>query len=272
MLNDSAKVKEIVYSNNSVDLICRVGPQAVALKRSMRRFILGFFIFGLLLAAQSSFAASYDLTYEGVAMNTDGKVLYIEKHKAEFIEEGKIARATTNYIRENGEPIGVLKSDFTKAVTAPDYLFRDMRDGSEHGIRLHGKEFILFKRDKDGREQKKVFNKSDFDESVLLVGCQGLHYYLIDHLEEVKRRGKIPIKFLIPGELTYYSFIMYYEDENNGIVKLKIKISNFFLRLFAPALEVHYRKSDRKLLKYFGISNLPDDNGELQKVSIEYKY
>ena len=223
------------------------------------------------MAAQNSFAA-YDLIYEGVAMNTDGKVLYIEKHKAEFIEEGKIARATTNYVRENGELIGVLKSNFTKAVTAPDYLFRDLRDGSEHGIRLNDNELILFKREKDGKEQVKVFNKFDFDENVLLVGCQGLHYYLIDHLEEVKRRKKIPIKFFIPGELTYYSFIMYYEDENDDIVKLKIKISNFFLRLFAPALEVLYRKSDRKLLKYFGLSNLPDDNGVLQKVSIEYKY
>jgi hypothetical protein len=240
-------------------------------KRRMRKFISGFFIFGIVMTAHSSFA-SYDLIYEGVARNADGKVLYIEKHKAEFNEDGKIAIATTNYFRENGELIGVLNSDFTKAVTAPDYLFRDLRDGSEHGIRLLGKELILFKRDKDGKEQKKVFNKSDFDESVLLVGCQGLHYYLIDHLEEVKRRGKIPIKFLIPGELTYYSFIMYYEDENDGIVKLKIKISNFFLRLFAPALEVLYRKSDRKLLQYFGVSNLQDDDGELQKVSIEYKY
>jgi hypothetical protein len=237
----------------------------------MRRFIIGIFIFGMLLAAQSSFA-SFELIYEGVAMNTDGKVLYIEKHKAEFIEKGRIARATTNYVRENGELIGVMKSDFTKAVTAPDYLFHDLRDGSEHGIRLHGQELILFKRDKYGKEQQKVFNKSDFDKSVLIVGCQGLHYYLIDHLEEVKRREKIPIKFLIPGEQTYYNFIMYYEDENDGIVKLRIKISNFFLRLFVPALEVHYRKSDRKLLKYFGISNLSDDNGDLQKVSNEYKY
>jgi len=237
----------------------------------MRRFFLGFFIFGIVMAAHSSFA-SYDLIYEGVARNTDGKVLYIEKHKAEFNEDGKITRATTNYVRENGELVGVLKSDFTKVVTAPDYLFRDLRDGSEHGIRLSGKELILFKRDQNGKEQEKVFYKSEFDEGVLLVGCQGLHYYLIDNLAEIKRRDKIPIKFLIPGKLTYYSFTMYYQGENDGIVKLKIKISNFFLRFFAPDLEVLYRKSDRKLLKYFGVSNLLDDKGELQKVSIEYKY
>ncbi|MBW2483812.1 MAG: hypothetical protein JRF05_00455 [Deltaproteobacteria bacterium] len=240
-------------------------------KKRMLKYCLFFFIFGIVMAAHCSFA-SYDLVYEGVARNADGKVLYIEKHKAEFNKEGKIARATTNYVREDGELIGVLKSDFTKAVTAPDYLFRDLRDGSEHGIRLNDKDLILFKKEKDGQEQQKAFNKAKFDEGVLLVGCQGLHYYLIDHLEEIKSREKIPIKFLIPGKLTYYSFIMYYQDENDGIVKLKIKISNFFLRLFAPTLDVLYRKSDRKLLKYFGVSNLLDDKGELQKVSIEYKY
>ncbi len=237
----------------------------------MGKIITGFLIIGFVMAAQISFA-SRDLAYEGVATNTKGKVLYIEKHKAELSAEGKIVRATTNYVRGNGELIGVMKSDFRESVTAPNYLFRDLRNGSEHGIRLTGKEIILFKRDKNGQEQEKTYIKSEFDEGVLLVGCQGLHYYLIDHLDEVRRKVNIPIKFLIPGKLDYYSFIMTYQGENNGIVKLKIKVSNIFLRLFVPVLDVLYRKSDRKLLRYFGVSNLLDDEGKLQKVSIEYKY
>ena len=241
------------------------------LGKGMVKFILCSFVAGVVMVAQSA-VAFRDLTYEGVATNARGQVLYIEKHKAEFSATGKVLRATTNYVRANGELIGVMKSDFRKAVTAPDYLFRDLRNGSEHGIRLTEKEIILYQRDREGQEYQKAYRPSEFDEGVLLVGCQGLHYYLIDHLEEVRRREKIPIKFLIPGKLDYYSFIMYYQGENNGIVKLKIQVGNLFLRLFVPALEVHYRKSDRKLLKYFGVSNLLDDKGGLQKVSIEYNY
>jgi hypothetical protein len=211
-------------------------------------------------------------TYTGVAKNKKGEVVYRERHVAEFDEEGRILRAKTDYLDVSGEVIGVMESDFTAALTAPDYSYRDLRDGSEHGIRVDAGEFVLFKKNPDGSEETRRIESGDFDEGTLLVGCQGLHYYLIDHLEEVENRKKIPIMFLIPGKLDAYAFTMYHRGEKDGVVDLEIKISNFLLRLFAPKLDIRYREADRRLLRYFGLSNIATDDGKLQTVSIEYQY
>lgn len=45
-----------------------------------------------------------------------------------------------------------------------------------------------------------------------------------------------------------------------------------FLRLFVSSIELKYRKADKRLLAYKGLSNIPSDEGEIQTVSIDYNY
>jgi hypothetical protein len=217
-------------------------------------------------------ATTYTETYDGVAKNKNGDIVYSEHHTATFSSDGKIQTAKTDYKDASGKIVGVMNSDFTENLTTPTYNFQDLRNNDTHGIRIEAKSFVLFNKDKDNKEKTKVIPR-DFAPEALVVGCQGLHYYLRDNFETIKDKKNVPLKFLIPGKLDYYSFRMNYKGESpEGLITLEIEISNAFLRIFAPNLTVQYDKKNKRLVRYDGLSNIADEKGNLQNVKITYTY
>jgi hypothetical protein len=55
-------------------------------------------------------------------------------------------------------------------------------------------------------------------------------------------------------------------------LSIRLEVDNWFLRLFAPHIDVEYGFRQRRLLRYEGISNLEDASGEHDKVVITYTY
>ncbi len=105
---------------------------------------------------------------------------------------------------------------------------------------------------------------------ILVIGGQGLHYYMRTRLAEFAKKDTA-IAILIPGKLDWYSFLVTPAGEDKGLKKFVIKAQSAFLRLFAPKLEVWYAE-DGKLMRYRGLSNLPDAKGGNQQVEIKYEY
>jgi hypothetical protein len=55
-------------------------------------------------------------------------------------------------------------------------------------------------------------------------------------------------------------------------IHIRLDIDNWFLRLFAPHVDVEYDLQTHRLLRYEGISNLADASGKYSKVVITYSY
>lgn len=210
--------------------------------------------------------------YTGVA-NHDGKVAYIEKHQVTYDDaSGKVLSAVTEYRSEKDALIATLKTDFSKSLTSPDHVFTDLRDGSVHGVRNVGNKKILFKQDK-GKEEKTSELDADPKMDEVTFGCQGLNYYVLANTAKIEIGKSVPIVFLIPGKLDSYNFELEYMKKNpDGILEIEIEIHSFFLKLFAPKLYVKYDLNKKHIVWYKGISNVPDDKGDTQKVEIDYTY
>lgn len=231
------------------------------------------FASSLLVGVPALFASKNQVVrvYEGIAKNTDGKVTYVEKHKTTFDASGNVLSAKTDYVKEDGTLLGRIDSDFTSNLTAPTHTFYDNRNGEEHGIRYEGDQIILFLKEKGKKEETKKIDKSIAGDGII-VGCQGLHYYLRQNFEKVMKKKVLPIKMLIPGKLDYYSFEMKLDKEKGDLVTFDIEIESFFLKFFAPSLQITYDKKSRNLLTYAGVSNILDDKGDVQNVRITYNY
>ncbi|MDX9802188.1 MAG: hypothetical protein RBT69_12730 [Spirochaetia bacterium] len=239
--------------------------------KKMRFFLIAFIL--ILSAVQGAFAQTDRdveiLSFSSEAFSKD-RIVYREKHEAEY-RSGRIARAKTDYISESGETLAYIESFFNDSLTAPAHVFEDFRFKDRHGARYEAGDVILFTVREGGKEETRNVGK-DFGSSVLMVGCQGFFYYLQENYQVLRERGKIPLKLLITGDLDIYDFEMELKDQIDGIAYINIHISNWFLRLFAPKLELRYDIADKKLLYYKGLSNILDEKRKLQNVEIFYKY
>ncbi len=214
---------------------------------------------------------AHNWQYWGIAKDKKGHIVYKEYHLVELSQDGQVLKAQTQYKDDKDNLIALLSSDFSRSLTAPVYDFKDLRIEELHGVRYEGEEIVLYKKSKNKNEEIKKLGKEK-DENILVVGCQGLHYYLQDNLNQVRNKKNIPLKFLIPGDLDSYHFKMETKEDQAGLLNMEIKVSTLFLRLFAPKLIVQYNPETKKLVKYEGLSNIKDARGRLQNVTIEYIY
>lgn len=221
----------------------------------------------ILLFASISLASP--AAVEGVARDRDGKIVYREKHETAF-SDGKPKSARTDYVGPGGETIGELVSDFGDGVAASDYSFVDRRDGSSHGIDVDGDSYVLWTKTKDGPRKEKRFAKNSFPKDAWVVGGQGLHYELVSRLGSMTEKTRIPVKYLIPGRLDYFSFTLSVEKIEGDLVHFKLVADSLFIRFFASSMSFSYSRKDRRLAGYSGLSNIPDPDGGLVHVDIAY--
>ncbi len=224
-----------------------------------------------LLVASTTAAQDRIEKYSSLARDKKGAIAYQEQHEVKFVKQ-RVQRARTEYIDSTGRLIGEMSSDFTKKINVPDYEYKNLRNGTSHGLKLDGDKITLWHKNKDGEIKASDFDQTKFSTGTLLVGCQGLHYYLIDNLELVKAKKTIPIAYFIPGKLDYYRFTLNVDREDENYIYLKLSIDNFFLKLFASSLDLKYSKADRRLIQFSGLSNFTNDKDQMQNVLIDYKY
>lgn len=225
----------------------------------MKVFALSFFF--------TFFVYAGTQVYTGEA-RTDGKVVYREKHSVEWNNDLPVSSLTI-YEDPSGKPIGRLRNTYTKNLNAPEHVMDDLIHGSQHGVRYMNDKLIMFSKSEDEKEETK---KIDEEDKKLIVGGQGFHYYLVTHLEEVIKKGKLDLLFLIPGRLDAYDFYLKVKEKTETKVTFEIEIDNWFLRLFAPKLVLEYDRNNKRLLKYRGLSNLKNDKNEMMNVEITYNY
>ncbi len=210
--------------------------------------------------------------YKGIAYNDKNEIVYIENHTVQFSKEGKALSSSTKYVNPKGKVIGTLESDFTNSLSAPAYKYMDLRHKKGHGIKYEKGKLVLIQYNKDGTQKSKVLNEK-FTPDSLIVGCQGLHYYLIANFEKIKKIKNKPVKFLTPGNLSYFNFKLSHLGLNKkNQIELEAKISNLILRIFAPTLNMLYNSKTKRLVSYDGLSNITDDNDKNQSVKIVYQY
>lgn len=230
-------------------------------------------LFFTLLNSTLCFAETFETIqkYSSVAHNKKGTVSYQEQHEVKF-KDRRVQTATTRYLDSKGQVIGEMNSDFLKSITVPAYEYKDFRTGTSHGIKVDGEKITLWRKNREAKTESLEFYQNKFSPDTLLVGCQGLHYYLVENLDLVKEKKSIPIAYFLPGKLDYYSFTLKLDHEDQEFIYLTLSIDSFILKLFTSKLELKYSKKDRRLIEFSGLSNITDDNDQMQNVDIHYKY
>lgn len=239
----------------------------VVLRVNGRRAVAGLLLLKVMLAVADAGAEETVEFYLGEARARDGgNLLYREEHTTRYVE-GRIQDSRTVYRDPDGKEIATLISDYSRSLAMPTYVFRDLLRGYEEGLRFRDGEYYIFNREMDGKEREKALG-----DPTNVYSCQGWHYYVVTHLEELERDEAFALRLVFPNRLRTYTFRIEKVAAVGDRMDVRVRYATWGVSWFVPQLHLVYDKRFRRLLDYRGVSNILDADGNLQEVHITYQY
>lgn len=203
----------------------------------------------------------------GTARNGKGDVVYLERHEIRKDASGFNQFIRVEYTTPEGRVFASMTSDFSKNKTLPETVFEDKRFNLKSILRLSDSS-VEFEEIKDG----KSVAKTSAPVSELMVAGQGFDNFLRGHLEKITT-APVQFRFGVLGKGAFYSLTGYKRPAKSADeVEFGIKASNWLVRLFADEIRVVYDAGSMRLKSFAGRSNIPDDSGEAQNVTISYQW
>lgn len=218
----------------------------------------------LLLSPLAARAEQPESIYWGEARDEKGRIRYAEKHIVDSLD-GKTLRSLTVYLDPEGRRIAELESDYTLSLALPTYVFKDFRRNYEEGLRYRQGRYYIFNRDASKGDQEKLL-----EDSANVFSCQGWHYYVIHHLDRIEKGESFALKLIFPAKLRAYPFKIEKVRSEGRILHIRVRFAYWMLSWIVPHLDLVYDLTERNLVQYRGVSNIFDEQQNLQNVVITY--
>lgn len=205
-------------------------------------------------------------TLEGVAKNKNGDIVYLENHVIQLSSDGLNKFIRVEYTKPDGTQFATMTSDFSNSNTLPDTLFIDSRFKTKLSLRLSGKSVDFEESQNDQPVSRKII---PYQES--MVASQGFDSFLKMNFSKLQNES-VDFKFGVLESKDFYSLTGYRKSTKSGDVEFGIKASSWVVRLFASELKVTYDSATKRLKSFSGRSNILDDSGRSQDVTINYQW
>ncbi len=208
------------------------------------------------------------VTYRGVATELSTRQpLYSEEHFLRY-RDGQIAQRVVLYQCADGRPFARKQVEYVDRF-APDFDTIDVSRGLHEGLRSRSGQREVFYRETtaDTEVTKRLPAVTG------LVADAGFDEFVRGHWDALMSGQSLELDFLVPSRLGVHEFRV---SHLRAAVTDGIPAQVFRLRLSGllgfvlPAIEVLYSDSQRTLLRYEGLSNLQDADGNQYKARIVF--
>lgn len=232
-----------------------------------------FLVLSLIFCLDSLNASERVVPFEGHAYTEDGKLAYIEQHILEQNEQGLAKKVTTRYFRPDGSgPFASLTSTFDGPMPSlPSTVFQDQRFKRQEIVNFDNNQETLVITHLDEVTERKKVERLRVTEQ--MVHSQGYHNLIVANFDRFKPGKTQVLDFVVPSRRAAYQFDLTFLGElENKNIGLQLDIKNWFLRLFAEKIVVEYDPETKYLMRYTGLTNIPNDKGENQSLDIKMIY
>jgi hypothetical protein len=218
----------------------------------------------LLLGATS---AGAELTFTGYARHPDsGALLYVETHAVKDAGKAGEQRVVLYRIAPEAAPFARKHLVFSATRSRPGFEFEDRRSGFAESFAARGA-LVSARAGSDAAIRSK-----QIPESRLVVDA-GFDEFVRENWQALQRGEPLIAPFLVPSRLTSYNFrvrkVAGERIEGSAASVIRLSLSSA-LGWFLPDIDVAYRDSDRRLLRYRGLTNIRDASGKLLEAQIDF--
>jgi hypothetical protein len=219
----------------------------------------------LLLTACAGVAGAAEDVYAGEARDGTGAVVYIEHHRVSFADARAI-QSVTEYRAPDGALIATMRSDYSRSLAMPTYVFEDLQRNHREGLRWQEGEYVIFHQERGAPEKTSRLGSENG-----VFSCQGWHYYLINNLDLLEKEEVI-LNLILPSRLRPFPFVAKQLASDESRLSAELRLQHWLFRHFAPKLRLEYDKKSRRLVEFQGVSNILTRTGDRQEVTIRYRY
>ena len=207
-------------------------------------------------------AASTDLAFTGYARNRDdGRLLYIESHHVRRAGEVGEKRVVLYRCAVGGAAFARKELDYGQVREEPEFSFIDARSGYAEGLRRTPAGLRVHQQE----NARAARREAAVPAGTVIVSDAGFDEFVRKHWADLEAGETVRFPFLIPSRLSHLSFKVRKQKEATveGAVAsvIRLNLSGVF-GLFLPYIEVSYRKADKVLLRYEGLTNIRDGEGK----------
>lgn len=189
-------------------------------------------------------------------------LIYTEKHSFEVNSDGTYKKLKTQYYDKNQKLFAEIESDFKENLFVPNIVFTDYRFDLKENINLVDKDILINRLVKNDNRSTRFKIDNNF-----ILG-QGFHNFIVANWDKFAM-NELEIKFIVSSSGKFFNFTAKMQDNGkNKIVSLNA--ANFLLRAIVGPIKVTYDSTTKKLIKFEGLSNLDDERGNVQNVTIIY--
>lgn len=201
--------------------------------------------------------------YEGRAVDLEsGTPLYDERHFVRLREE-KVVERVVLYLcpGQLDQAFARKRMEVGPDPLRPSFEMRDARLGYAEGLREdQGRLEVFYQRDRTSPEEREAL--------VLpaeLVADAGFDEFVRKHWDELLRGDKVAFDFLVPSRLEYLSFKVRHlrqeKQAGRNAEVFRLSLSGV-LGWFLDGIDVWYASDDRALLRFDGLSNVRNPEGD----------
>ena len=215
-------------------------------------------------------ARADDLTFTGYARTLDtGALLYVESHAVTDADSAQERRVVLYRCTPGSPPFARKLLEYGASRTAPAFDFDDARSGFAEGLKRDSRGLTVFAR----AGARAPLRSEALRSGGTLVADAGFDEFVRERWDTLERGEALKIPFVVPSLQERVNFRLRKVEEATiaGDVASVIRLSLAGpLGWFLSDIDVSYRKSDRRLLRYRGLTNIRDAAGELLAAQIDF--
>jgi hypothetical protein len=230
--------------------------------------VLGFGTAAALAFGSMSYAN--DQVFTGYARDIKSReLLYVEAHAVRGFGTAREERVVKYLCTAGGAAFARKELDYGVSRTEPSFKLEDARTGYSEGLRRNGASLEVFQR----ASSKAEVRKKAVPNSVAIVSDAGFDEFVRKNWSALESGNAVRFPFLVPSRLDSMTFKV--KKHGDGVIEgqpvsvIRLNLSGF-LGWFLPYIEVSYRKSDRVLMRYKGLTNIRDAEGNNVTAQIDF--
>lgn len=230
---------------------------------------------GLMAAAPLQAASAPEAALEprvGHAFALDsGRPVYREVHEPEVVD-GELVADRVEYVDPEGETFARKRVSFEEAPLAPSFRLEDTRTGYIEALQRtdDGRIELIYRKREDEATERTVI-----DPPPDVVADAGFDVLIYRNLDRLRAGETLRFPFAAASQQQTVAFRLRRIDEREVLgepaLVIRMEPDNMFIRWLANPIDVAYHAETGALLRYEGLSNIPNpDSDENYRVRIDF--